>query len=246
MKKTLALILALMMSLSLASALAEDFDAAKFPAWFEEEGTWRTISNDTTANGGSAGGFITDASGAPTKEDLKEILHMASLAVTSNGKTDWYMIAITDPEEQLAIIGNRFGQATSAGTAVVLVFSERVLATEYRTDDTNVFTPDRGYYDAGIVTGYLNIAAIAKGFGTHMFMTPSGEAISGTNGFNEGKVGLDFTKWTEGLEYINGNDEESYSIENMKFVCAVVIGTLDTAVETGTTTHGFPDNWIIK
>ena len=73
-----------------------------------------------------------------------------------------------------------------------------------------------------------------------------GEAISGTNGFNEGKIGLDFTKWTEGLEYINGNDEESYSIENMKFVCAVVIGTLDTAVETGTTTHGFPDNWIIK
>ena len=32
----------------------------------------------------------------------------------------------------------------------------------------------------------------------------------------------------------------------MKFVCAVVIGTLDETVETGLTTHEFPDNWTVR
>lgn len=246
MKKLLTLVLAAAMMLSVVCALADQIDTKDFTKWFEEEATWRTISNDKSASGGDKGGFITDASGAPTQEELKDILHMASLAVTSNGKTDWYMIAVTDPAEQLAIIGDKYGVATSEGTVTVLVFSERVLRDEYRTDDSNSFAPDRGYYDSGIVTGYLNVAAISKGYGTHMFMSPSGTDVSGVNGFNEGNIGLDFTKYTEGLEYVNGNDGESYSIENMKFVCAVVIGTLDETVETGLTTHEFPDNWTVR
>ncbi len=244
MKKIFSLLLAVSLVLSLGvGVMAEAFDAANFPTWFEEEGVWRTINNDTSGrDGGTPGGFVTDASGAPSEEDLKEILHMASLAVTSGGKSDWYLVAVTDPAEQLAIIGDKYGAATSEGTVTVLVFGERLIRDELRTDDSNAFAPDRGYYDAGIVTGYLNVAAIAKGYGTHMFMTP---ALEGPNGFNNGDRGLEASKYLEGTTYVNGSTHEAYSTENMKFVNAVVIGTLDESVETGLTTKEFPDNWSI-
>lgn len=244
MKRTLAFVLVLTLALPLfAIAETAPFDASYFPKWFEEEGVWRTITNDTSmSEGGTAGGFITDKSGAPSEEELKAMLHMASLAVTSGGKSDWFMVAVTDPAEQLEIIGSNYGVATSEGTVTVLVFGERLLRDDLRTDETNSFQPDRGYYDAGIVTGYLNVAAIAMGYGTHMFMTP---ALEGANGFNNGDVGLDASKYLEGTTYYMASKHESYSTENMKFVCAVVIGSLDETVETGLTTKEFPDNWII-
>lgn len=243
MKKLVSLFICLTMVLSVACAVAE-FDASQFPKWFEEEGTWRTIANDTSMQeGGMPGGFITDPSGAPTKEDLEEIMHMASLTVTSGGNSDWYMVAVTDPEEQTAIIGTKMGIATSEGTATILIFSEKLIRDELRTDENNSFRPDRGYYNAGLVTGYLNVAAIAKGYGTHMFMTPNG--LQGANGFNNGDLGYDCTKYLEGTEYYNGAKHEAYSNENMKFVCAVVIGTLDENAEAGVTTKEFPDNWSI-
>ena len=111
-----------------------------------------------------------------------------------------------------------------------------------RTDENNSFAPDRGYYDAGIVTGYLNTAAIALGYGSHMFMSP---ALEGVNGFNDGGEGLNCDKYLDGTTYYMASAHESYSTENMKFVCAVVIGTLDESVEAGVTDKEFPDNWII-
>ncbi len=245
MKRTLALVLALALMLPLLAGAAapKDCDTRYVPTWFEEEGTWRTITNDTEGReGGAKGGFITDKSGAPTEEDLKAMLHMATRAVTSGGRSDWFMVAVTDPDEQMAIIGDKYGVATSEGTVTVLVLGERLLRDELRTDDSNAFSPDRGYYDAGILTGYLNIAAIALGYGTHMFMTP---ALPGPNGFNNGDHGLDVAKYIKDTTYLLGNRNESFSTENMKFVCAVVIGTLDETVETGLTTKPYPDNWII-
>ncbi len=220
---------------------ASVYDASKFVKWFEEEGTWRTIQNAKPAEN-NPGGFITTKDGAPSEEDLKAMLHMASLAVTSGGKSDWYMVAVTDPAEQLAIIGDKYGVATSEGTVTVLVFGERLLRTDVRTDENAPFQPDRGYYDAGIVTGYLNAAAIALGYGSHMFMTP---ALTGVNGFNDGDIGLDAAKYLEGTQYYSGSTHQYYSNENMKFVNAVVIGTLDETVESGVTDKEFPDNWII-
>ncbi|MEF9972379.1 MAG: hypothetical protein RR893_00460 [Clostridia bacterium] len=243
MKKILSIMLVLLLGLSSIAASAEAFDAKGFSTWFEEEGVWRTVTNDTSAQeGGAKGGFITEASAAPTQEDLKAMLHMASLGVTSSGKSDWYMVAVTDPDEQRAIIGDKYGISASEGTATVLVFGERLIREELRTDENNKFQPDRGYYDAGIITGYLNIAAISKGYATHMFMSP---ALEGTNDFNDGGLGLDCAKYLDGTTYYMASKHESYSTENMKFVCAIVIGTLDETVETGLTTKEFPDNWSI-
>ncbi|HBH12407.1 MAG TPA: hypothetical protein DDX29_04680, partial [Clostridiales bacterium] len=206
-----------------------------------EEGTWRTVQNNRPENN-QVGGFVTDVSGRPSQEDLETMLHMASLAVTSGGRSDWYMVAVTDPAEQLEIVGNKYGTATSEGTVTVLVYSERLIRPEFRTDEIAGFQPDRGYYDAGIVTGYLNVAAISLGYGSHMFLTP---AIPGVNGFNEGGLGLEAGKYIEGTEYYMGNTHEFHSTENMKFVCAIVIGTLDESVEAGVTDKEFPDNWHI-
>lgn len=218
-----------------------DFDATLFPKWFEEQGVWRTVTAEWPDND-LTGGFVTDASGAPSDEDLESMLHMASLAVTSRGFADWFMVAVKDADEQMEIIGDSYGQITSEGTVTILIFSERLLADEHRTDGESNFAPDRGYYNAGIVTGYLNVAAIAKGYGTHMYMSP---ALPGENGFNDGAPGLDVARYLEGTEYINGSDGQSYSTENMKFINAVVIGTPDEAVEAGVTTKDFPDNWIV-
>lgn len=244
MKKTLlSLFLAACICLSLLGgfALAEDAIApSDFTTWVEESAAWHSAIN-ANADAGTPAGFVADPAGAPTAEQLEEMLHFASLAVTSGGKQDFFFIAVTDPEEQLAIIGER-ASLTSEGTVTILVLSERILAAEFRTDEVAPFQPDRGYYDAGIASGYLNLAAISKGFATRFFMTP---ALPGDNGFNAGAPGLDIAKYIEGLEYELATTHEMHSIENMKFVCAIVIGTLDAELETSVTDKVYPDNYAI-
>lgn len=241
MKRFFAVTLVLCMFAAFGgTALAEEIAPSDFIQWVEEEGVWRTA---TTANADEdiPAGLIADASGAPTLEELEEFLHFASLAVTSGGRADWFLVAVTDPEEQTAIIGENHG-ITSEGTVTILVLTERSIQLDHRTDEVAPFTPDRGYYNAGIVTGYLNLAAISKGYATRMFMTP---ALPGTNGFNNGEPGLDVAKYIEGTSYTLATTEEDHSTENMKFVCAVVIGTPNTELETYTTEKLFPENYII-
>ncbi|MDR2505314.1 MAG: hypothetical protein LBD16_04325 [Oscillospiraceae bacterium] len=233
----LALLLCVSMFLSTAVAETPYSDLTK---WFEEEGNWRTADTGA-ADGSKASGLLTDAASAPTDEDLKAILHFASLAVTSGGKADWYVVAVKDAAEQKAIIGER-AAITSEGTVTLLVLSERLIRPEYRTDEVAPFQPDRGYYDAGIVSGYINIAAVTKGYATRFFQTP---ALPGTNGFNEGNVGLDVAKYLEGTTYVLASDGETYSTENMKFICAIVIGTPNLELETYSTQHLFPENYSI-
>lgn len=197
--------------------------------WYSQETVWRTIQN---SQDDQTGGFVEDESAKPTAEDLEQIMKFASLAPTSTGKQDFYMVAVTDTAEQETIIGDRYGKAVSDGTVTVLVYAERLLRDEFRTDvteeDMNVddfnfkFSPDRGYYNSGLVTGYLNVAATSYGYGTHMYMTL---ALPGDNGFNEGGLGQEASQYLEGADYYDAFLEESLSTENMKFVCAIVIGT---------------------
>jgi uncharacterized protein with FMN-binding domain len=216
--------------------------ARQFLTWFYEEGTWRTLEN-ANALTGHPGGFVTDASGRPSTDDIELILNTASLAVTSGGRTDWYMVLVTDTEAQHEIIGAIEGQprATSEGTVTVLVFSERLIRNDLRTDEVVGFAPDRGYYNAGILTGYLNMASVAMGYGTRMFMTPN---IPG-NGFRAGERWLEAEHFLDGRYYVLGTTGDSFSTENMKFINAVVIGTPDKSVETYVTQRMFPQNWSV-
>ena len=219
---------------------AQGFNARQFPAWFYEEGVWRTLEI-ASALTGHPSGFITDISGRPSMEDISLILNTASLAGTSGGRTDWYMVLVTDTQAQHEIIGIREGVpiATSEGTVTVLIFSERLIRTDLRTDNVIGFAPDRGYYNVGIVTGYLNMAAVAMGYGTRMFMTPG---IPG-NGFRNGERWLEAEHFLEGRYYIMGATGDRFSTENMKLVNAIVIGTPNRAVETFVTQRLYPQNW---
>ena len=228
-----------------------EFSGRDFLNWFYEYGQWRTLENASPITG-HPGGFVTDASGRPSAEDLELILNTASLAVTSGGRSDWYMVVVEDTDAQNEIIGKIEGQAraTSDGTVTVLMFSERLIREDLRTDEVVGFAPDRGYYNVGIVTGYLNMAAVALGYGTRMFMTP---AIPG-NGFHGGERWLEAEHFLDGRYYVMGSTGETFSAENMKFVNAVVIGSpaevdpdldIDVDVVSHATTRQFPHNWSI-
>jgi len=229
------------------SNTGEEFDGRAFLNWFYEDAQWRTLENASPITG-HPGGFVTDTSGRPSDEDIELILNTASLAVTSGGRTDWYMVVVNDTDAQNEIIGDIEGlpRATSDGTVTVLIFSERLIREDLRTDEVVGFAPDRGYYNVGILTGYLNMAAVSLGYGTRMFMTPN---IPG-NGFREGERWLEAEHFLDGRSYIIGSTGETFSTENMKFVNAVVIGTPAEVEEnadgfTHATERLFPRNWSI-
>ena len=71
-------------------AEASIFDASKFPNGLKKK-VRRTVQNENLANN-QPSGFIKDASGRPTDEDIETMLHFASLAVTSGGKSDWFLV----------------------------------------------------------------------------------------------------------------------------------------------------------
>ena len=223
------------------------FDGREFLNWFYQDAQWRTLQNASPVTG-HPGGFVTDTSGRPSSEDIELILNTASLAVTSGGRTDWYMVVVEDTDAQHEIIGEIEGvpRATSDGTVTVLIFSERLIQEDLRTDEVVGFAPDRGYYNAGILSGYLNMSAISLGFGTRMFMTPN---IPG-NGFREGSRWLEAEHFLDGRTYVVGSTGDEFSTENMKFVNAIVIGTPAPIEDnadgfTHATESLFPRNWSI-
>ena len=224
-----------------SAEVVEVFDPGKFPAWFAEEGSWRTIVNRSAAND-FVSGFVTDASGKPGNEDIAAIMNFAVLADSARGRTPWYMVVIADTETQNAITQfdvEGIARATSDGTVTVLVFTEWALKEEYRTDDVMNYFPHEGYINAGILAGYANVAAVSLGYSTRIFMTlaPGGGTL--------GERLPEAEQFLEGTYYTWGSTGDSYSTENMKFAMAIVIGTLDETVESGVTTALRPQNWSV-
>jgi len=219
--------------------VVEVFDPAQFVSWFYEEGTWRSPVNRVEATNWTAG-FIEDASGRPSYADLEIIMNTASLASSARGRTPWYMVVVTDTETQNAITQSDapgVPRLTSDGTVTVLIFGEWLLDEQYRTDTVKTFFPREGYINVGILSAYLNVAAISMGYSTRMFMTlaspnaPLGERWPEVEPFIVGR------------EYTWGSTGDAYTTDNMKFAIAVVIGTMDETIESGATVAGRPHNW---
>jgi len=216
---------------------ASIYKPENFIDWVENEnGIWRTVSYEA---------FKTDAESAPTQSDIQAILHYTSLAPTSGGQANYFLIAVTDVTEQQKIIGTDYGQVVSEGTVTILVLSDRLYNSTIRADGGSVMCqPDRGYYNVGIVSGYLNTAALSLGYGTRYFMSI---ALPKDNGqFDSGAVGYDVTAYAESFQYENGSTGEMINVSgNCKFVCAIVIGTVDLQASTSVTDTVYPDNWSI-
>ena len=217
---------------------AQDYDATSFLEYVREDERYKS-AGVKTVDGEAVYGYITDASGKPSTEDITDIMDFARLGVTSTGYGDVYLVAIEDTELQKEVIG----RYTSEGTTTILVYSNRLLKYEEQVSPGKVYQPDRGYYNAGIISGYLNLAAIAHGYSTHMFQSPAlsaaaelGERTENFDQFLKDENGewLQYKNGTlYGLEYPDkfAGYNDYYSAEGLKFVCAVVIGTLNPELD---------------
>lgn len=248
------------------------FDAAKFPAWVQEEGIWRSVV---------AASFKKGIANAPTKAQVETIMNLVQKTPTSGGANDFFFLVLTDPAQQKDVVGDR---NASDGTVTVMIFTDRVLAEKdafivldpegtfkfpqtakvlpypanARGNKNVPFAPDRGYISAGTAAGYINLAAISQGFGTHMFLTPNGyydnrpyvpryvdaakphiESVylkgKGYRYFVDGDYGASRTGNPAGSFF------EAYG--NLRFALAVVIGTVDEAADSQLTAKTYPKNW---
>ncbi len=210
------------------------FDAAKFPAWVESDGLWRTVNKTSFKDGTQY---------APNEEQLNTIMRLASLTPTSTGKTDYLLVVLKDPKQQMDVVGE--GNANS-GTVTVLVFGDRLIPTE-QSLGKHTQQLDRGYYNVGIASGYLNLGAISQGFGTHFFMTsqyPKKDSPLTIEDVYLKDKGYKYTLGYDANKLGDANGQvDAYG--NVKFVCAIVIGTLDEQADTQVTDHKYPENWVI-
>ncbi len=212
------------------------FDASMFPAWVESDGLWRTVNKTSFKDG---------AQYAPTVEKLKAIMRLTSLTPTSVGKTDYLMVVLKDVKQQEDVIG--VGNVNS-GTVTVLVFGDRLIETE-QSLGKHKQQLDRGYYNVGIASGYLNLGAISQGYGTHFYMTTQYAAAGArTMTIEDAYLKDKGYKYTLGYDPNKQGDANGQidAYGNLKFVCAIVIGTLNEQAETKVTDHGYPENWVIS
>ena len=247
MKKTTALLLALLISAGTMASLlnvyasSNPFTPEEFFTWLREEEPHRSPVNQVPAND-YTGGFVTDPAGRPSYEDLETILNFASLASSAGGSTSWYMVAVTDPDTQFRI-GQHETQGTPRanqdGTVMVLIFTESAVEPQFRTEGGRDFgfNPRIGYTNVGLLSAYLNLAAISLGYSTRMFMTMRDPWPA------VGHPWLELQHFLDGEYFVWGSTGDEYSAENMKFAQAIVIGTMDHDVVGGATVADRPNNW---
>ena len=212
------------------------FDASQFPGWVESDGVWRTVGNRS---------FMEGTQNAPTDAQLKTIMRLATLAPTSRGFNDYLLVVLDDVAQQRDVVGEANAHD---GTVTVLVFGDRLLPKEESLGGHDQ-SLDRGYYNVGIVTGYLNLAAISQGFGTRMYMTTEYTRGGSTRTMTTEETYLKDKgyKYTLGVDPLGRGDanRQVEAFGNLKFVCAVVIGTLNEQAETTVTDKIYDQNWVM-
>jgi len=230
---TVALILLLAMP-AFGQSAKTTFDASKFTGWMGTNGLWRTVVSNSFKDG---------VKFAPTTEKVNAIMKFASLTPTSVGKTDYLLVVLKDVDKQVDVIGK--GKVHS-GTITVLVFGDRILPTE-ESIGKHPQQVDRGYYNVGILSGYVNIAAVSFGYGTHFYMTSEyAKKDARKQTIEEAYLKDKGYKYTLGYDPNKQGDAKGQidAFGNLKFVCAIVIGTLDEKAKTKMTDHGYPENWV--
>ncbi|MEG0774613.1 hypothetical protein [Clostridium sp.] len=218
--------------------------------WFKEnENTWRTVNN---------GSWSKDPKDAPTNKELEQILETASKTQSAVGWTPYYFVAIRDPQEQKAIIGEeQWKGSTSEGTVTVLILADQIADQEHHKDkyeEMYMQTPV-AYFDTGMACGLLNISAYSLGYSTHYFASPSGPSITpvDTHAFGFGQYptpNYDLSRFIGGKEYNRewGLGKKKYPVEgNVVMIGAVVIGKPDCSIDakTSVTQYNRPNNWTI-
>lgn len=220
-----------------------DFDPAGFIDWFNESNTWMTVAN---------GHWSTDPADKITDEELEKIFSMATKQQNAVHWTPWYFVVIKDTEEQQKILGDYWdkpeNEATDA-TVTVLCLADQILTEEegHVTPYDGYYMPTTfAYYDSGLTSSLIGVAAATLGYETHYFGSVYGEYAP---------KDLAGGKYQSMSRYITEEDMRTWGFSgnvypvagNCVFVGAIVIGkpAAGETVETWGTNHIRPANWKI-
>ena len=216
--------------------------------WFDaNENIWRTVPNGAWSN---------DPKDAPTDEELEQIFDIACKTQTAVNWNEYFFIAVRDPAEQAAIIGDYWGEGcTTDGTVTILILADQVADQDMHKDTYEGYYMQTAFslFDAGMACGNLNLAAYDLGYSTHYFGTVNGSSV----GPNEGTVGFgvknyDVSRFVNGKNYQRGwgfpEEETFYDVEgNAVLIGCIVLGKPDASLDStsAATQHGRPDNYAI-
>ena len=191
------------------------------------------------------GAWSNDPDDAPTDAELATMFKMALMPGSAHGLTPAHFIVIRDYEEQKSLL-NAMNGMVSKGTVTVLILADTLRDQEHHAEPYSNWYQQMyyGIFDAGISSGYLNLAAISMGYGTHfyaMISLPVDGTISLDNG---GKFSLiqgnnwDISKYTTSKDgtthfthtigaYGRGRGPRTKTIQaegNLTLLATVVIG----------------------
>ena len=214
--------------------------------------------------------FSSDASSAPSDEELTTMLDFAMSSSSAHGLTPAHFIVIRDVEEQTKIASGleAFGMKapTSEGTVLVLICADTLRDEDVHASDYNGWYSQMyyGLYDAGAANAYLTLAAQTMGYGVHQIAglnipcVELGEvniyAVGGNFGFitrnnwdvdkymtsKDGKV--DFMH-TVAQSEMTGGTLEVPAYGNLTLITAMVIGKAKEGVDSvSLATTAYPED----
>jgi hypothetical protein len=130
--------------------------------WMEDNAALRNCVNN--------GAWSTKPGDAPSDKEVAAMLRMALMPGTAHMLTPAHFVVIRDYQEQKKILGAMPGMV-SEGTVTVLVLADTLRDQAHHAEPYNSWYHQMyyGIFDAGVAAGYLNLAAISMGYGTHFY-----------------------------------------------------------------------------
>lgn len=234
------------------------YDPAGLIEWMNENpNAWMSVDN---------GYWSDDPADQPTHDELVSMLDTAVKAQLAVQYSEVYMVVLTDYDDQFDVIGDYWdnsgqavGPSVTNGTVTVLFYADKILDQEDHALPYGQYVEADGtesslgsyyqqaattsYMDTGITIGWLQFAAHALGYNTHIFGSLNGDvAVSDPTYYIENQ---DLMRgW--GFAHKYGEDIKDIPVDgNMKLVAAMVIGkpAADVDATTAASKHMRPSNY---
>ncbi len=220
----------------------------------ENENLIRTVNN---------GSWSSNPKDAPTDEEIAKILRFACETQTAVNWNEYFFIAVRDPAEQEAIIGDAVWKgSTTPGTVTILILADQVSNPANHKDPYDAkslyMQTTMSYFDTGMACGFLNFAAHCLGYSTHYFASASGKTIApldksityGIGAYNTPNWNI--SRFLNGRNYVRTwgfpSTPVKHTVEgNCVMIAAVVVGKPNPKIDavSAATHHGRPQNWAI-
>jgi nitroreductase len=242
------LFLAALVFAVVGSGWSQTTRSLRLKQWFaDNEHIWRTVNN---------GSWSKNPKDAPTDAELVEIMEIAGKAQNAVNWNEYFFIAVRDPEEQAAIVGTRWGAGcTSEGTVTILILADQVAAqADHKAKYEGYYMQTVwAYFDSGMASAFLSMAAYDLGYRTHFFGTMNGPSVGPMPGsYAYGTPKYDISRFVKGRNYMRGwgfpEKQVNYEVEgNCVLIGAIVVGKPNPSIDaiSAVTKHGRPNNFAI-